>query len=281
MTALSDQALRALERAARDDEGKVVVLTGAGVSAESGIPTFRGGDGYWTVGSKNYQPEELATRDAFERIPDAIWAWYLYRRGICRKAAPNDAHRALVALEASLRDRFVLVTQNVDGLHLRAGSSRPRTLEIHGNLDYMRCRRECASRRADALVPMPEAIALDWPRSRQLGESELALLRCPRCGERTRPHVLWFDELYDEELFRARSALLAVEEASLLLVAGTAGQTNLPRQIVARAAGRGVPILVVDTEETVFSEAARTSGGAHLAGKATEWLPRIVDRFRA
>ncbi|HVV49677.1 MAG TPA: Sir2 family NAD-dependent protein deacetylase, partial [Polyangia bacterium] len=102
--------------------GPIVFLTGAGISAESGIPTFRGAEGYWRVGSRNYQPTEMAAAAAFARMPEEVWRWYLYRRGVCRAAAPNDAHRALVALERRLGARFLLVTQNVDGLHLRAGS---------------------------------------------------------------------------------------------------------------------------------------------------------------
>ena len=116
---------------ARAGSGPLVFLTGAGISAESGIPTFRGPEGYWTVGSREYRPEELATYEAFTRMPDEVWAWYLYRRGVCRAARPNPAHLALVELERALGDRFLLVTQNVDGLHLRAGHSAERVLQIH------------------------------------------------------------------------------------------------------------------------------------------------------
>jgi NAD-dependent deacetylase len=271
-----EPALRALERARGK---KVLFLTGAGISAESGIPTFRGQDGYWKVGSRNYHPEELATREAFERIPEAIWAWYLYRRGVCRGAAPNEAHRALVRLEEALGGRFVLVTQNVDGLHLRAGSTRLRTLEIHGNVDYMRCAAGCVPGGLEALVPLPDGIEVARAKDRAVSEKELALLRCAKCGGWSRPHVLWFDEFYDEELFRARSALQVADEADLLVVVGTAGQTNLPRQIVAHVASRKVPILVIDTEETVFWELALSSGGADLRGKASDWVPVLVEKL--
>src|SRR5690606_10651146 len=111
--------------------GRILVLTGAGISAESGIPTFRGEEGYWRIGSRNYYPEELATRAAFSRMPDEIWGWYLYRRSVCRAASPNAGHLALAELERGLverneGDRFLLVTQNIDGLHLRAGNSLAR-----------------------------------------------------------------------------------------------------------------------------------------------------------
>ena len=103
---------------------RIVVLTGAGISAESGIPTFRGHEGYWVVGSRNYMPEEMATQAMFQRHPEQVWRWYLYRFGVCRNAEPNDAHRALVKLEAAYGDRFRLVTQNIDGLHRRRLTAR-------------------------------------------------------------------------------------------------------------------------------------------------------------
>ncbi|NOS74904.1 MAG: RNA polymerase subunit sigma, partial [Methyloglobulus sp.] len=114
----------------------ITVLTGAGVSAESGIPTFRGEEGYWTVGSRNYQPSEIATQAMFQRNPKEVWKWFLYRRGICEDALPNPGHLAIVKMEKLLGSRFRLVTQNVDGLHLRAGSNIDRTYQVHGNLNY-------------------------------------------------------------------------------------------------------------------------------------------------
>ena len=117
----------------------VVVLTGAGISAESGIPTFRGADGYWTIGSENYQPQELATWEKFNEMPEELWRWYQYRWGVCLKAKPNPGHRALVKMEGLLGDSFTLVTQNIDGLHLQAGSKPQHLCEIHGRIDEMRC----------------------------------------------------------------------------------------------------------------------------------------------
>src|SRR5690349_7061367 len=116
------------EALARD--GRVVALTGGGVSAESGIPTVRGKEGYWTIGSREYHPQELATHEAFLAMPWEVWAWYLYRRGVCRVAAPNAGHAALVRWDLALGERFALVTQNVDGLHARAGSTPARTYTI-------------------------------------------------------------------------------------------------------------------------------------------------------
>src|SRR5690349_8293022 len=181
-------------RRALSGGGHAVVLTGAGISAESGIPTFRGREGYWTVGSREYHPQELATQAAFRAMPWDVWAWYLYRRGVCRAAAPNAAHAALVRLEDALGPRFALVTQNVDGLHRRAGSRR--VFAIHGDIDHMRCAAEC--------VPTPWPIPDDVPalaRGEAVPEPVRAALACPRCGGPARPHVLWFDESYDEPRF--------------------------------------------------------------------------------
>src|SRR5512138_4021579 len=122
-----EQRLAELLEGVRARRGSVVVLTGAGVSAESGIPTFRGAEGFWVVGSRNYMPQEMATHAMFERDPQEVWRWYLYRFGVCARVEPNPAHHALAALDRALGDRFTLVTQNIDGLHLRAGATPERT----------------------------------------------------------------------------------------------------------------------------------------------------------
>ncbi len=101
-------------------KSRLTVMTGAGISAESGIPTFRGPEGYWTVGSRSYHPQEMATFAMFRRRPDDVWQWYLHRATVCHQAEPNTGHIAIVALETLFGDRFTLITQNVDGLHLRA-----------------------------------------------------------------------------------------------------------------------------------------------------------------
>lgn len=272
MTADLDAALaRALA-----DGGSVVVLTGAGVSAESGIPTFRGPEGFWTVGSTVYHPQEMATRAAFRSMPDEVWRWYLYRLGMCRHAQPNPAHRALVDLDRALGDRFLLVTQNVDGLHLRAGSARERTYQIHGNVDFMRC----AGRHDRELVPMPDglpAVDQDAP----LADDVRRRLVCPRCGGRTRPHVLWFDEFYDEELYRFESSLRAAAGCAVLVTAGTSGATNLPNQMVMAAMRAGALLIDVNPDDGPFAQAALASDGAWLAGSATEKMPPLVQAIAA
>ena len=257
-----------------DGRGLVLVLTGAGISAESGIPTFRGEEGYWRIGSRNYFPEELATREAFERMPDEIWGWYLYRRSVCRAAEPNAGHLALARLERELGDRFVLVTQNVDGLHLRAGNTLARTYQIHGNIDFMRAVHD----RDAQLFPLPQELGDTWERGRAIGPRERALLVSPQDQSPTRPHVLWFDESYDEERFRFHSTLQAIDRAALAIVIGTSGATNLPSMVVERAYRRRIPLLVINRDPSPYSDlATRSECGRFIQAPAGEVLPELVD----
>lgn len=265
-----------------DGNGSILALTGAGVSAESGIPTFRGEEGYWRIGSRNYFPEELATRAAFERMPEEIWGWYLYRRSICRAAAPNAAHLALVKLEQALTsrgeaERFVLVTQNVDGLHLRAGNTSERTYQIHGNIDFMRS----IDDRDTRCFPIPAEIGEHWERGQPIGARERALLVSPD-GTPARPHVLWFDETYDEERFRFHSTLTAIDRAALAIVVGTSGATNLPSMVVHRAIERRIPLVILNRDESTFSALASGRQSARfLQGHAGDLLPPLVDALLA
>lgn len=256
--------------------GRVTVVTGAGISAASGIPTFRGPEGYWTVGAREHTPQELATRAMFERAPDEVWAWYLYRLGICRAAAPNPAHDALVRLERRLGDRFVLITQNVDGLHLRAGSTPARTYAVHGEIEWARCSRECTPEQ----VPLPEAVT-PKQRGEALTDADRAALRCAHCGARLRPHVLWFDETYDEPRFRFDSSLRAAADTTLLLTVGTSGATTLPALVAQRAAAAGATLVDVNPDTTPFGQLAERTGGAIVRGRATDLLPGLVDTILA
>jgi NAD-dependent deacetylase len=271
MTERDTDALHRLIRDALGSSRQLVVLTGAGISAESGIPTFRGQEGYWTVGSTEYHPQELATSAAFRRMPWAVWAWYLYRRGVCRAAAPNDAHRALVRAEAALGDRFVLITQNVDGLHRRAGSSPERTYEIHGNIELARCADDCSADR----FPIPAGVP-DLARGEDLGDEARGLLICPRCGAMARPHVLWFDERYDEERFRWDSSERAARAASLLIVIGTSARTSLPWVVVETASESGATIVDINVEDNPFGDIAARHGAA-VRAPAAQVLPGLVD----
>ncbi|HVO18034.1 MAG TPA: Sir2 family NAD-dependent protein deacetylase [Anaeromyxobacter sp.] len=249
--------------------GRVLALTGAGISAESGIPTFRGAEGYWVVGSRNYMPQEMATREMFDRAPEEVWRWYLYRFGVYRDARPNAGHAALVRLEEALGDRFTLVTQNIDGLHRRAGSRRVHC--IHGDAARVRCAAECGAGLMD--LPALPARARDDP----FTELDRARLTCPRCRGWLRPHVLWFDECYDEPYYRRESSLRAAEEADLLLVVGTSGATSLPVQIGQLAFSRGAALVDVDPEENPFSAMAERSGRGFFArGSACQRLPEIA-----
>lgn len=251
--------------------GRVVALTGAGISAESGIPTFRGEEGYWTVGSRNYRPEQLATWRTFEHEPDLVWPWYLYRLGVCRRAQPNAGHLALASLQKAMGERFVLVTQNVDGLHRRAGSDPARTWEIHGNIARFRCAAECHQ----ATWPAPPELR-DFERGDRLEAADRPHLRCPRCAGLARPHVLWFDEYYDEARYRWQSSVQAAAAADLLLVVGTSGATNLPLTMAQQALNSGARIVDINPQRNVFSTLAERSGGARLAGAAGDHLPALV-----
>lgn len=252
--------------------GRVVALTGAGVSAESGIPTFRGKEGYWTVGAREYHPQELATHEAFSRMPWEVWAWYLYRRGVCGAAEPNAAHRALVRWDTALTERFALITQNVDGLHRRAGSPSARMFPIHGDITLMRCAEDCVLDR----WPIPDAVPA-VAKGEAVRPEHQALLVCPKCGGMSRPHVLWFDESYDEERFFLDTSRRHAMAASVLVVAGTSAQTNLPWQVVTLAARAGATIVDINVEDNPFAEIASQTPGGALRGSAATLLPALVD----
>lgn len=259
---------------AAEEDGPIVWLTGAGISAESGVPTFRGKDGYWQVGSDNYRAEELATARALARMPEEVWGWYLYRRGVCHRAQPNQAHQALFDMERTAPDRFLLVTQNVDGLHLRAGSSRERSYEIHGNLNFMRFGD------GDPL-PIPDDVPFGWAKGRALGDAERERMTNDS-GALARPHVLFFDECYDERLYHFQSSLEAANECAMLIIVGTTGQTNLPIQMAEAAFRQGAIVLVINPEANVFSDALeRTGEGMFLKGTAGEHVPRVVEALKA
>ena len=267
---LTPALVETLETVARGS-GLIVVLTGAGVSAESGIPTFRGPEGFWRIGSRNYTSQEMATRAMFTRHPDAVWQWYLYRRTLCGRAKPNAAHHALAALDRALGARFLLVTQNVDGLHRRAGHAPERTYPIHGNIHTMRCAASCTR----ATWPIPSCVG-DKERDDPITKADRAALTCPTCGGPARPHVLWFDECYDEEHYRLESSLGAAARAALLITAGTSGATNLPLRMGAVAARHGVPLVDVNPGPNPFSRLAVSSGGHFCPGPASVLLPWIA-----
>ena len=221
---------------------RVVVLTGAGVSAESGIPTFRGQGGLW----EQYSLEDLATPEGFSRNPGLVWEWYEWRRSAVRKASPNAAHRAIAELESSGRlDEFLLVTQNVDELHRRAGSRA--IIELHGSIVRCRCTRDGTTRATldpfDVLPP-----------------------RC-ECGSLLRPDVVWFGEsLSMQDLEIAASA---ASRSELLLVVGTSSQVYPAAGIAHHAGGATVE---VNPETTDYSRHADFV----IQRPAAEAVPEIV-----
>ena len=252
------------------NKGKVCFLTGAGVSAESGIRTFRGKDGYWTVGSDVYTPQEMATNRMFRNSPEECWKWYLMRFLICRKAEPNDGHYAIVEAEKILGDRFSLVTQNIDGLHLRAGSSFENCYQIHGSINHMRCSRECT----DELYPLPKEC--DLITETEEFESVKEFLVCPKCGAMTRPHVLWFDEYYTEVHYRADSAVKIATKSELLIVAGTTITTTLPSIIMDHFVDYNKSIINIDIEEGRAADLAMiTGGGGFIKAPSAQVLPEL------
>lgn len=238
----------------------LVVLTGAGISAESGLPTFRDKDGYWTKGSKNYHPMELARYNAFKEEPDIIWEWYHYRRNLYAKTKPNKGHYALVELERLFQEKnkeFHLVTQNVDGLHRKAGSKPESMFEIHGNIFFMRCFKECSA----------ELVLIK--------DSETGVPICQLCGGPMRPHVLWMDEFYNEEYYKFNTVSQLGGEMDALLIVGTTLQTNLPNQLVNLAYYKKIPTLAINLEPLGLDQ----YGMLELLGKSGEILPGIVSKL--
>jgi NAD-dependent deacetylase len=230
---------------------RVLVLTGAGVSAESGIPTFRGKDGYW----RKVDPTKLATPEAFEKNPQLIWDWYRERRQRIRNAQPNAAHEAIAKL-AQHGDEFLLVTQNVDDLHARAGVSPEKMVQIHGNIFVTRCSR------CDFSVL-------------ELDEEQQEIPRCANCDALMRPGVVWFGEqLPWRELQRVENFLYR-GLCDLVIVAGTTATFGYIIDWALRANRSGGELIEINPEETPLSRFAtrRVREPAAIA------LPRLVDQM--
>ena len=254
----------------RQHKDKLCVLTGAGVSAESGIRTFRGKDGYWTVGSSAYTPQEMATKRMFSAHPEESWKWYLMRFLICRDSEPNDGHYALTELSTKLGNRLSLITQNIDGLHLKAAFPKEHCYQIHGSINHMRCSRNCCP----DLFPLPfECVRIHHSED---FESVREVLICPKCQAMSRPHILWFDEYYTEKHYRADSAVEVAQESDLLIVAGTTLLTTLPSIIVEDFVSKGKPVINIDIEEGTSAQLAeRTPGGGFIHGSSAQALREL------
>jgi NAD-dependent deacetylase len=223
---------------------RIVAFTGAGISAESGIPTFRGPGGLW----RTFSAEDLATPDAFRRDPKLVWEWYDWRRGLMAKAQPNPGHLALAELEQRV-PRFTLITQNIDGLHDRAGSRA--ILKLHGDIWRLRCT-GCGAETDDFRSPLPELPP-----------------RCG-CGAMLRPGVVWFGEMLPHEVW------VRAEEASSLadvfLTIGTSALVHPAAGLIDVARAGGAVIVEINPDATPYSDIARYS----IRARAGEVLPGLL-----
>ena len=222
----------------------VSVLTGAGISAESGVATFRGPGGLW----REYKPEDLATPEAFARDPKLVWEWYDWRRSEIAKAKPNAGHSALVKLEIR-KPHFTLITQNVDGLHDMAGSGK--ILKLHGDIWRLRCL-QCGANWPNRRVPLPKLPP-----------------HCA-CGGLARPGVVWFGEPLPDGMMR--EAEHAVLESEVLLVVGTSAQVYPAAGLIPLAKQAGARVIQVNLEATPYSDIV----DCEIEGPAGEILPQLI-----
>jgi NAD-dependent deacetylase len=228
---------------------RIVVLTGAGISAESGVPVFRGNGGLW----RQFRPEELATPDAFARQPELVWEWYLWRRARIAEAVPNAGHYTIARWQQR-QPGVTLLTQNVDGLHRRAGGAAD--IELHGNLWRVRCARGCGFTAEDAATGAPRT------------EFTCA------CGARLRPAVVWFGEPLEPDVMTAATA--AVEEADVVLVVGTSAVVYPVAALPRMARQRDARIVEINVEQTPLT----VDVDAVLRGPAGEVLPALEAAVR-
>lgn len=223
---------------------RVTVLTGAGVSAESGVPLFRGADGLW----QKHRPEDLATPQAFARDPRVVWEWYDWRRARVAEAKPNPGHYALGELEQRLAD-FTLITQNVDGLHDRAGSRN--VVKLHGDIWRLRCT-HCRQESANTEVPLSE------------------LPPYCSCGGLQRPAVVWFGESLSTSLLQ--TAADAATRAQVFFVIGTSALVQPAASLPLMAQQNGARLVEINPQTTPLSAHA----DINLVGPAGELLPTLI-----
>ena len=233
---------------------RILVITGAGISAESGIPTFRGKGGYW----RNLDPAKLATPEAFQRDPQLVWEWYRERRAGIRAAQPNEAHRALARLANECRD-FLLVTQNVDDLHDRAQSGDrriflDRLVRIHGDIFLTRCS-HCDHR--------------FYEHNADSGDLPL----CEKCGAMMRPGVVWFGEMLDVNQITQVESWLNKGPCDRVFVIGTTAMFGYIVNWALRGAGEKGNLIEINPDTTALSEFATES----IHQPAGVVMPRLVD----
>ncbi len=230
----------------------IAVLSGAGISAESGVPTFRDAQtGLWA----RFRPEELATEAAFRRHPERVWDWYAERRASLAAVQPNAGHLALAGFERRHPGRLTVITQNVDGLHQRAGSQG--VLALHGSLAEDRWLDPCALHRQGA-CDVAQAEPGRPP-------------RCPQCGNPVRPAVIWFGEMLPEDALR--QAEQAASRCDVMLVVGTAGAVYPAAGLAYQARAAGAQLIIVNPHPSELDELAHL----RLAGSAAQVLPRLLD----
>lgn len=252
---------------------KITFLVGACLSSESGIPTFRDIDGYWTIGSKNYKPQEMGTKKMFDVNANEVWNWYLNRIQICNKSKPNDGHFAITEIQKMFPNRFALISQNVDGLHFQSGMNEKDLYLIHGDLRFMRCSEECTNE----LFEIPSILINRGTRS-NFNDEEVKLIECPNCDNICRPHVLWFDEMYNEKFYKLDTVQRIAKETGLLFVVGTSGSTNLPQILLNLAIGRSSAVIDINPHSNRFTEQIVNSDyGFWIKGKSGGILPKIVE----
>jgi NAD-dependent deacetylase len=223
-----DEAIQALAQRIRR-RPRITVVTGAGVSAASGIPTFRGPGGLW----RNNRPEDLATPEAFEKNPEMVWEWYAWRRELVAKARPNRAHEVLAAWSRRCPG-FTLITQNVDGLHERAATEN--VVRFHGSLWELSCWNGCGeapTRWRDETVPFARLPP-----------------RCPHCDGLARPGVVWFGEAIPPEVLAAAEAAL---DCDVCLAVGTSAIVHPAASLIAQASARGAFTAEINPESTPAS----------------------------
>jgi NAD-dependent deacetylase len=254
---------------------RILVLTGAGVSAESGIPTFRGKDGYW----RNLDPTKLATPEAFARDPQLVWDWYRERRRRIRNARPNAAHEAIARL-AHQTNEFLLVTQNVDDLHARAGVPPEKMVRIHGDIFVTRCTRcDWRAELCDAETNIGDQIGLAGARpstaDNEKQNAEDGLPTCPKCNAFMRPGVVWFGEQLSRKELERVEDFLDGGACDVVIVAGTTATFGYIIDWALRASRNGAELIEVNPEETPLSRFATRL----VREPAAIALPRIVDEL--
>ncbi|PWN60418.1 SIR2 family NAD-dependent protein deacylase [Chryseobacterium viscerum] len=228
----------------KEKKGYITFLTGAGISAESGLPTYRSIDGIWIKRTKYHRPEEFGTLKYFRQETEEVWQYNLFWRKLIAEAQPNKGHLALTEIEHLLGDRFKLITQNVDGLHQRAGTQK--VYEIHGNKQKVRCSKECSTP-----IDFPENVKRK-EYTEDLTPEDIDGLKCKKCGSWLRPHTLWFDESYNEKYYYFDTAYDIADHTDILFIIGTSGSTALPVNIVETVKIRAKWIVLINPESDTY-----------------------------